>query len=168
MDLARIAVRALFAWLFLLGLLRLSGKRSVAQSTTVDFVLALVLGDLIDDALWAEVSLGRFVAASGTMVLLEVVLDMLCARFPRASSVLQGDARVVVQDGEPLPSALRAERLHADDLAALLRGHGLDRADWSDVRTAWLAEDGSLQVSLRNEARAVESRDRDRLPGAPA
>jgi len=45
----------LFAYVFLLAILRASGKRTIAQGTTLDFVVALVLGDLIDDALWAEV-----------------------------------------------------------------------------------------------------------------
>ena len=48
MDPLKIAVRALAAFLFLLALLRLSGKRTIYQGTAFDFVLALVLGDMVD------------------------------------------------------------------------------------------------------------------------
>jgi uncharacterized membrane protein YcaP (DUF421 family) len=73
MDLVSIATRALAAYLFLLALLRLAGKRSVRQGTTFDFVLALVLGDLIDDAIWSEVPMSQFVVAAGTLLLLKLL-----------------------------------------------------------------------------------------------
>ena len=67
MDPLRIAVRAAFAYVFLLIMTRLSGKQIVAHGTTVDFVLALVFGDLVDDLVWAEVAATQFVAAVGTL-----------------------------------------------------------------------------------------------------
>lgn len=84
LDLLRLAVRALFAFAFLLMLLRLSGKRTIRHGSPFDFVLALVLGDLIDNALWAEVSLAQFVAAAMTLVAVKALLD-LRARHPRTS-----------------------------------------------------------------------------------
>ena len=69
MDPLRIAVRAVVAYLFLLVMVRLSGKQTVAHGTTMDFVLALVFGDLVDDLVWAEVSTARFLVAEGTLFL---------------------------------------------------------------------------------------------------
>jgi uncharacterized membrane protein YcaP (DUF421 family) len=69
MDPLRIAVRAVFAYAFLLVMVRLSGKQAVTHGTTVDFVLALVFGDLVDDLVWAEVAATQFVAAAGTLFL---------------------------------------------------------------------------------------------------
>ena len=69
MDPLRIAVRVLIAYVFLFILLRLSGKRAVRHGTTFDFVMVLVLGDLVDDAIWGEVVMAQFVVASATLVL---------------------------------------------------------------------------------------------------
>ena len=69
MDPLRILVRAVIAYVFLLVLLRLSGKRVVHQGTAFDFVLALIIGDLVDDALWSEVPMAQFMVASATIVL---------------------------------------------------------------------------------------------------
>ena len=77
MELLRIAVHTLFAYLCLLGLLRLSGKWTIRHGTTFDFVLALVIGDLIDDALWAEVPLSQFVVAASTLVLTKLMAAAL-------------------------------------------------------------------------------------------
>lgn len=74
MDPLRIAIRALTAFVFLLLLLRLSGKRTVHEGTTFDFVLALVIGDLVDDAIWREVPMVQFVVAAVTIVLTKLSL----------------------------------------------------------------------------------------------
>jgi len=49
MDVARIAVRCIGAFIYLLTMTRLSGKRVVSQATPFDFVVALIVGDCIDD-----------------------------------------------------------------------------------------------------------------------
>ena len=76
MDPLRIAVRCLVAYVFLLTVLRLAGKQTVHQGTTFDFVLALILGDLIDDVLWAEVPVAQFIVATTTLVLLKLMATL--------------------------------------------------------------------------------------------
>ncbi|HJQ98622.1 MAG TPA: hypothetical protein VJ826_09915 [Candidatus Polarisedimenticolaceae bacterium] len=72
MDPLRIAVRTILVYLFLLLLLRLAGKRGVKQVTPFDFVFVLIVGDMIDDALWAEVPFAQFVVATSTLVLMKL------------------------------------------------------------------------------------------------
>jgi len=80
MELFRIVVRVLVVYGLLLALLRLAGKRTVTASTPFDFVLALVLGDLVDDALWNEVPMAQFVVASVTLVLLKLSMTLRGSR----------------------------------------------------------------------------------------
>ena len=68
MDPLRLALRVFFVYTFLLVLLRLTGKRTIRQGTPFDFVLALILGDLIDDALWTDVPIVQFAVASVTLI----------------------------------------------------------------------------------------------------
>ena len=72
MDLWRIAVRAVFVYLFALALVRASGKRSVRHADATSFVLALILGDMFDDALWADVPMAQFIVGSGTLALVHL------------------------------------------------------------------------------------------------
>ena len=68
MDPLRIAVRAAFGFVVLLILVRVSGKRTVKQGSPFDFTVALILGDMFDDAVWAEAAMSQFVVASGDAV----------------------------------------------------------------------------------------------------
>jgi uncharacterized membrane protein YcaP (DUF421 family) len=77
MDPLRILIRVVFAYAVLLVLIRLSGKRAVKQSNAFDFTLALILGDLIDDVVWAEVAVAQFVAAASVLVIVHMAVDML-------------------------------------------------------------------------------------------
>jgi uncharacterized membrane protein YcaP (DUF421 family) len=77
MDPLRIAARAAFAFLVLLVLVRVSGKRTVKQGSPFDFTVALILGDMFDDAVWAEVAMSQFVVATGVLVGVHVLMDYL-------------------------------------------------------------------------------------------
>jgi uncharacterized membrane protein YcaP (DUF421 family) len=56
MELVRLAARAVFAYVLLLTLVRVSGKRTIKQGTPTDLAVALIVGDLVDNVLWAEVT----------------------------------------------------------------------------------------------------------------
>lgn len=73
MDPLRIVIRVLFAYVLLLVLLRLAGKRAIRHGSAFDFVLALVIGDLVDNAIWAEVPLAEFAVAATTLLLAHLV-----------------------------------------------------------------------------------------------
>jgi uncharacterized membrane protein YcaP (DUF421 family) len=159
MGLLAIAARALVAYGFLLVLLRVSGKRSVSHSSPFDFVMALVLGDMVDDLLWAEVGLAQFVVAAGTLVVLETALAAAQVRSARIHSWVTGDAVVVLRDGLPARDALRRERVRDEDLEAHLRVHGVERGRWSDLRAARLEAGGGVSVLRTERAQPIERRD---------
>jgi uncharacterized membrane protein YcaP (DUF421 family) len=75
MSLAAIAARAVFGYLTLLLLVRASGKQSVRHATTVQFVTAIVIGDMFDDAVWAEVSGAEFLVAVVTLFVTHWVIE---------------------------------------------------------------------------------------------
>jgi uncharacterized membrane protein YcaP (DUF421 family) len=83
MDPLRIVVRVVFVYAVLLVLMRLGGKRLVRHASPFDFTLALIIGDMIDDMVWAEVNGSVFVVATGVLMLLHTALDLLRFRTAR-------------------------------------------------------------------------------------
>jgi len=61
----------------LLVLIRLSGKRTVKQGSPFDFTVALIVCDLVDDSLWAEVEGGVFVIAAGMLFSVHTAVDLM-------------------------------------------------------------------------------------------
>ena len=77
MDPLRIIVRVVFVYVALLVFIRLTGKTTVKHSSPFDFVVALILGDLIDDAIWAEVNTSVFLVATGTLFFVHAAFDLM-------------------------------------------------------------------------------------------
>jgi uncharacterized membrane protein YcaP (DUF421 family) len=171
MELARIAVRTVFAYLVLHQFFRHAGKRTVTSAGSsgnrsgIDLMVALIVGDLIDDMLWAEVSAGQFVTAAGTLVLVHVALAYLRYRSHLVWRVAEGLPRRVLELGAPVPTGMRSERLNPKALASLLRMRGIDSGRWPEVRAAYVENNGPLSVLLAQWARPATRGDRHRVRG---
>jgi hypothetical protein len=73
----RVAVRAIVTFAILLAVVRIAGKRPIHDGTVFDFVFAILLGDVVDDALWAEVPMSQFAVAAATLVGMQLTVGML-------------------------------------------------------------------------------------------
>jgi uncharacterized membrane protein YcaP (DUF421 family) len=80
MDLLHILARVVFAYVVLLVMVRVSGKRTVRHASPLDFVVSLILGDMVDDLLWGEVDASVFVVAVGVLMMMHVSLELLRMR----------------------------------------------------------------------------------------
>lgn len=159
MDLWRIAVRALGAYLYLMTTTRVSGKRVVAQATPFDFVVSLIIGDMLDDALWAEVSMAKFAVGVGSIFLCDAIVKLGSFHSTRFLHLVSGVPRVVLRDGREQKEALREEQLNEDDLEHLLRLDGIDREEWKDVHLAVMECDHETSLILMPGAEPAQKRD---------
>lgn len=159
MELHLVATRAFFVYVILLALLRVSGKRTVAQATPFDFVLTLILGDLIDDALWAEVSFPRFIVAVVTLAAVHLFLAWAASRSEWVERLIDGAATEVMREGKPLPAGQRRERVSDRELTYEVREAGVDREKWGDVQVAHVECSGAVSVLLQEWARPMQRRD---------
>jgi uncharacterized membrane protein YcaP (DUF421 family) len=159
LDLHHIAVRALFVYLVLLGLVRLSGKKTVSQGTPFAFVLALVLGDLIDDALWAEVPAAQFVVAAGTLAMVHLLVSWSTSRQGWLDRLVSGDPSPVIAGGRMDRRGMRRERLNEKELAFETRQRGVDRERWVEVDSARIEANGEISLLKADWARPPRRRD---------
>ena len=165
MEPHRIALRAAFAYVVLLALLRASGKRTVAQGTAFDFVLALVLGDMIDDLLWAEVPAARFTVGVGMLTLVHALVSALAFRSERLARWVSGAPVVAFVHGSPRRRALRAERMNRHELARMLRLEGVPDESWTDVRRLCVEVGGQPSVQREPWAESPRRGDAPRIAG---
>ena len=160
MDLWRIAVRAILAYVFLLTLTRASGKRVISQATPFDLLVSLIVGDLLDDLLWAEVTVAKFAVGAGTIVVLELIVELISFRSRWFYRLVNGTPTTVIRDGVEDRDALRREQLNEDELAHLLRLDGFD--DWSEIQRAFMERDHEVSVIRYPSAEPATKAERPR------
>jgi uncharacterized membrane protein YcaP (DUF421 family) len=138
--------RALAIYFALMLILRGSGKRSLAQITTFDLVLVLILGESAQQALIGEdYSITSGVLVIATLVGIDMTLSFLQERSTRLSKWLDGVPLVIVEDGQALHDRMRKSRIDEREvLAAARERQGLERMD--QIKYAVLERSGGISV----------------------
>jgi uncharacterized membrane protein YcaP (DUF421 family) len=152
MALDAVLFRAAFAYLVLLTLLRLSHKRAVAEATPFDFVLTLILGDMVDDVLGAKVGLATFTVAVATLALCHLLVSLVTYRSAGAHDLVDGRPTVLLSQRVPDPAGLRAELVSDAELDGLLRLEGVGRESWHTLETVRLETSGEISVAREESA----------------
>lgn len=161
MSYSTVVVRALVAYLWLLLLTRLDGKRGIAEASAFDFVLALVIGDTVDNLLWGEIPPAVFLAATGTLVLTHFAVSLAAYASDRVAWLTSGSPSRLVAGGAFVATGMRAERMRQEDVLGELRKRGV--ADVRDVRSADVETTGVTSVVREPPVRAADRQDLPRL-----
>jgi len=112
-----IVFRAAFAYVFIVFVLRVMGRRELSSLGPADLVLIVVLGDLIQNGVTqSDMSMTGVSIAIATFTTLTVASSFASFKWSRARRILQGEPLIVVQDGKLLEQNLRSERLTLDDV----------------------------------------------------
>lgn len=161
MSLLAIVLRVLFGYVVLLTLTRLSGKRTLRQTTPLDLTASVIASDLIDDLLWGEVPAAQFVVAIGTLVTLAVAVSAGSARHRLVERCVLGAPVEVIRSGEILARGCARERLSRSELMMMLREQNID--DVREVERAALETDGRLGICRREWAQEAQKQDTVRV-----
>ncbi|GAA4697671.1 Protein of unknown function (DUF421) [Promicromonospora umidemergens] len=139
-------LRAVAIYVVLLVIFRLTGKRSMAQVTTFDFIILLIVGEATQQALLGEdFSITQAALVIATLVLLERLFDYASWRLPRFKRVAEGLPVIVVENGRPLQEAMTKEQITTDDvLSAARASQGLERMD--QIKWAVLEASGGISI----------------------
>ena len=133
----------------MLLLLRLTGKRTLAQITTFDFVLLLIISEATQQALIGEDNSminGAIVVA--TLIGLNILMSLLKQRSKWFDRLLDDIPLVIVADGKPLKQRMDKSRVDEEDVLDAAREiHGLERMD--QIRHAILERDGKISIIPR-------------------
>jgi uncharacterized membrane protein YcaP (DUF421 family) len=131
-----------FVWLFF----RLAGRRTLAEMTTFDFVLLLIVAEAVQQALLGEdfsVTNGLLVIV--TLLAIDIALAAAQRRWPRVGKVFSGVPTVIVADGRPLKELMARARVEEEDvLEAARRLQGLERMD--QIKYAILEKSGGISI----------------------
>ncbi|GAA2020493.1 YetF domain-containing protein [Pseudokineococcus marinus] len=144
-DLGRVLAVGASAYVALVVLLRVSGKRTLAKLNAFDLVVTVALGStlatilLSSDVSWAEGALALVL-----LVGLQLVVAWTTTRWPASRRVLTSAPTLLLWRGEVREEALRTQRVSPSELRQAVRASGA--GDVSRVGAVVLESDGSLSV----------------------
>jgi uncharacterized membrane protein YcaP (DUF421 family) len=142
-------VRPFLIYLMLLVVFRLTGRRSIGEITTFDFILLLVVSEAVSSALLAgDDSLTGALIAVITLVGIDVLLSLAKHRWEWLDRLLEDVPVVLYHDGELQQERMQKERISVDDILESARlSHGLERLD--QISSAVLERRGIISIIPR-------------------
>jgi uncharacterized membrane protein YcaP (DUF421 family) len=127
-------------------LIRFSGRRTLAELTTFDFVLLLIIAEATQQALLRDdFSMTNCLLVVLTLIAINITLALFQRRWPSMGKIFNGVPMVIVEDGRPIRDLMgRARVEEVDVLEAARRLQGLERMD--QIKYAVLERSGGISI----------------------
>jgi uncharacterized membrane protein YcaP (DUF421 family) len=139
-------LRALAMYLALMVLFKIAGRRSLAELTTFDFVLLMIIGEATQQALLGDdFSLTNAFLVIITLIAVDVGFSLLKQRSSWVSRLIDGEPTIIVENGKLLHRRLRHARLvEADVMEAARSSQGIETID--QIKFAIIERNGKISV----------------------
>ena len=139
------------AYVALVVVLRVSGKRTLSKLNAFDFIVTVALGSTLASILVAKgLAFAQGMTAFVVLVGAQYAVTWAQVRSARVRSAVSSDPALLFYRGRFLPEALRRERVTEDEVRAAARGSGV--AELADVEAVVLETDGTMAVVRRAPA----------------
>jgi uncharacterized membrane protein YcaP (DUF421 family) len=160
------------SYILLIGLLRVSGKRTLAKWNAFDFIVTVAFGSLLATMLLSkDTSLAQGVFGFGLLILLQFILSWLATHYPKVRGLIKAQPTLLLYQGEFRQNALDEQRVTKGEIRTAIRNRGI--AAIEDVEAVVLETDGSFSVLRRFEASStsalsdVQGYPENSTPGTP-
>lgn len=141
-------VRAVVVYVFLLTLLRLTGKRQVGQLAPFDLVLLLVLSNAVQNSMnGGDNSLIGGLISAATLVALNYAMGLATYRNKKLEAIIEGRPQLLIHNGKLYEDVLMRAQMTHHELMAALRQAGCSCPE--DAHSAILENNGSISVTPR-------------------
>src|SRR5690625_5270001 len=155
-----------FGILALFILTKVLGKTQISQLTAFDFIAAIVLGELVGNALFDKkagiLDIGFVVILWGVIL---YIIEMITQKFKRSRFLLEGKPAFIIHKGELIYEEMRKNRMDINEILQLLRMK--DVFALQEVEYAVLETNGELSVLKKAAYQTPNKKDLNVAPTEP-
>ncbi len=158
-----IFIETIFGFSMLFVLTKVLGKTQIRQLTAFDFISALILGELVGNALYDDKA--GIPEISFAILLWGILLyttEKTTQKFKRTRNFLEGRPSIVLHKGQLNREVMRKNNLDMNQLLHLLRSK--DVFTVQEVDYAILESDGTVSVLKKTEAQTITREDMQLQP----
>lgn len=138
------------AYVALITLLRISGKRTLSKMNAFDLIVTVALGSTFATILLSkDVALAQGIVAFIVLIGLQFTITWLSVRSPAVAGFVKSEPTLLLYRGEFLAKAMKKERILESEVRAALRSNGI--ATIEHVETVVLETNGNFSVTKISE-----------------
>lgn len=158
-ELLLTAARTAGVYLLMLVVMRTMGKRAIGNFTAFDLLVALMMGEVVDEMAYGDVSFLQGTTVIVVVGVLQYVNSWISYYDHGMDALLEGKPTVMVRNGVLVRAGLKKERMNHKDVMGELRLAGI--TDIREVRLAMLENDGELSILREEWAEQAQKADVD-------
>ena len=163
-TLLRTLVIGVLAYINLIVLLRLSGRRTLSKMNAFDLIVTVALGSTFATILLnRDVSLAEGTLALALLIALQYMVTWTSVRVGWIRKLVTGEPALLLYHGQMLSSAMRAARVTEDEVRSAIRSSGIASID--AVHAVVMETDGSFSVVKKASADGPSSLSDVKTPG---
>ena len=140
-----IVFRTTIMYIYTIILLRLLGKRSIGQLSTLELAIIICFGSAVGDPMMgAEVPILHGITAITAVAILQIAMEKFINRNKKMEAVMEGTPECVVDDGLIITKHLDKDNISHADLFRALRSKDVEHL--GQVRKAYFETTGQVSV----------------------
>ncbi len=144
-SLGRTFIITILAYLALIFLLRISGKRTLSKMNAFDFVVTIALGSTLATVLLNKnVALMEGILAFAMLIFLQYAVTWLSVRIPVVKKIVTSQPSLLVYKGEVLEKTMKKERIKTEEIYLAARDKGI--TEISEIDAAVLETTGDITI----------------------
>lgn len=144
-QLLKILLTGTLSYVAIVVILRISGKRTLAQMNAFDFIVTVALGSTLATAMLSkDTPLAEGLTGLGLLVLLQYLVSWVYVRFPAFNKLVKSEPRLLFYQGQFKENALQEERLEKEELWQAARKQGILSLD--QVEAIVLETNGQFSI----------------------
>lgn len=153
-----VVIRSIFAYLLLLLITRILGRKLMSHMTFFDFSLGIMIGAIAGAlAIGSDLNGKSITIALVTTGITAFILDLLYLKSYRVRKFINSEPLVVIENGKIIHQNLKKVRFSIESLLMLLRKQKI--FDINDVEFAILETNGKLSVLPKSQKTTVKPSD---------
>ncbi len=156
-ELLLTAMRSAALYAIMLFVIRFMGKRTVGNFSAFDLLVALMLGEVVDEIIYGDVSFLQGVVAISVIALAKYLTSYLSFTNKWVNKLVDGTPCILMRNGEMVQKGLRHELMNEREVIAALRLQGV--SDMREVKLAVMEVDGLISVIKEEWAENLQKID---------
>lgn len=147
----QMSLRAVIVFIVGIAMVRIGEKRFLGKNSAFDVLLSIIVGSVLSRAITGSTAFFPTLAASIVLVGMHWLFAVIAFRNDKFATLIKGNERVLIRDGEIQWSAMRKSHIGERDLLAALRSEA-KLTDPSEVKEARLERNGDISVIKRDRS----------------
>lgn len=141
----RTIIVGLLAYIALVVIIRMSGKRTLSQMNAFDFIVTVALGSILASIiLTKDVSLIQGITAYLILIIMQFIITKLTIYSDKFNKVIKSEPKLLYYNNQFLKENLKKERLNKTEIHQAVRASGT--ANLENVKAVILESEGSISV----------------------